>query len=1072
MSCFFRSVYLTLVLLGSTMVLNGQNKVDPVLELGFFPVKNFSPEEYKALPQNWAIVQDFRGNIYVGNNEGVLEYDGSTWRKILSDSNSEVRSLAIDKNGRIYVGAIDDLGYLKPNPKGKLEFASLLSLIPEDAQNFGVVWKTFSINGLVFFQAEEKLFIYSGDSITTIKAKAGFNNSFRVNDSLFVSDTENGLYRYSGDSLYLLSGSEALIGKQLYVMLPYGEKDILAAIHEEGVFILKPDLNENKVSIHPQKTSIDSFLKTNQVYSGAKLSDSLFAIGTFNGAGVINSQGMLRYWINKQTGLIDENIKFQALDHQKNIWLGLHKGIGQIQVSSPITFFNENHKLEGYVESITRFAGQIHVATSLGVYALNPSQKGALPYFKAMENLNRSDTWITASYRVEGKEILFIEKNQDIFIVEKANGNPKSVYNGVPWAIYQCKTNPKQFYIGVEEGLVKLELLGNKWIYQRVLPSISNRITDIIEDSKGNLWLSADNAGVYKIAGSKPDEITFYDSKAGLDEGPYQFIQFYNELLVGSGKGVLVYNKNTESFEPHPQFNQLMGPGLRYIHRMSVDTENKLWLVTYIESEERDELGFFDYNSDSTLVWNPIPFLGAIKGQINALYHDSSGVTWLGGSEGLFRYDAKIEKNYQNNFYCQIRKVMLGEDSTLFDGAFYDEKGWVSLEQTTALQPILDYQYNSLIFNYSAMNIDVEHPTKYSYFLEGYDKKWSDWTTKTEKEYTNLPENAYVFRVKAKTVYNHQSIEATYSFSVLPPWYRTTWAFLLFGFLGLSLVYFIVISYTRYLRAVIKEKTAEIREQKDEIEKKNQEITASIKYAERIQKAVVPSYERASELLPEHFVLWRPRDIVSGDFWWMTQKNGKVVIVAADCTGHGVPGAFVSMLGVSFLNEIVNKMEQIKASEILNQLRYHVKTTMKQTGKEGEAKDGMDLALVVLDLSNQKIQYAGAYNPLYLIRNNELIEVKADRNPIGIYIKELESFTNHEIEVSKGDTIYIFSDGYVDQFGGGDGRKFKSKQFKELLMSIQKQSMLEQEMLLDQTIDDWRGEFEQVDDIIIVGIRI
>lgn len=1072
MSGFLRSAILALVLFVTPSVLCGQNTIDPVQELGFFPVKNFSPEDYKALPQNWAIVQDFRGNIYVGNNEGVLEFDGTTWRKILTHSNSEVRSLAIDKNGRIYVGAIDEIGYLQPNPFGKLEFVSLLSEVSETDKNFGVVWKTFCIDEQVCFQTEEKLFIYSNDTIKVIKAKGYFNNSFHVNESLFVSDAEKGLYRFNEDSLILFSGSDELIGKQLYVMLPYGENDILAAIHEEGVFIVELSVNENKLKLHPGKTSIDSFLKTNQIYSGARLSDSLYSIGTFNGAGVINSTGAFQFWVNKHTGLIDENIKFQTLDHQNNLWLGLHKGIGQIQVSSPITFFNENHKLEGYVESITRFAGKIHVATSLGVYALNPSQKGALPYFTAMENLNRSDTWITANYKVARNEMLFIEKNQDIFIADKVNGIPKSVYNGVPWALYQSKSNDKQIYIGVEEGLVKLEYDGKNWTHQRVFPSITNRITDIIEDEAGNLWLSADNAGVYRISGSNSNDITFYDSEAGLAEGPFLFINFKNELLVGSGKGVLVLDKVTNTFVPHQQINQLMGSNLRYIHRMSVDPENKLWLVTYIEEEEREELGFFEPGGDTSMFWNPIPFLGTIKGQINALYHDEGGITWLGGSEGIYRFDATIEKNYQSDFYCQIRKVMLGEDSTIFDGAFYDERGWVSLEQAPALQPILEYQYNSLIFNYSAMNIDVEQATKYSYKLDGYDKKWSEWTTETKKEYTNLPEKEYVFRVKAKNVYKHQSSEATYVFSVLPPWYRTVWAFLLFGLLGLTLIYFIVISYTRYLRAVIKEKTAEIREQKDEIEKQNEEITASIKYAERIQKAVVPSYERASELLPEHFVLWRPRDIVSGDFWWMTQKNGKVVIVAADCTGHGVPGAFVSMLGVSFLNEIVNKMEHIKANEILNQLRYHVKTTMKQTGKEGEAKDGMDLALVVLDLSDNKIQYSGAYNPLYLIRNDELIEFKADRNPIGIYIKELDSFTNHEIEVQKGDTIYIFSDGYVDQFGGEKGHKFKSKQFKELLLSIQKQSMLEQEMILDQTIDDWRGEFEQVDDIIIVGIRI
>jgi len=211
---------------------------------------------------------------------------------------------------------------------------------------------------------------------------------------------------------------------------------------------------------------------------------------------------------------------------------------------------------------------------------------------------------------------------------------------------------------------------------------------------------------------------------------------------------------------------------------------------------------------------------------------------------------------------------------------------------------------------------------------------------------------------------------------------------------------------------------------------------------------------------------------VSGDFWWMTQKNGLVVIVAADCTGHGVPGAFMSMLGVSFLNEIVNKNEITTANVILDDLRHHVKSTLKQTGKEGEAKDGMDLALIVLDIENQRIQYAGAYNPLYLIRQNELLEYKADRNPIGIFIKEVESFTNNLIEIQKGDTLYIFSDGFVDQFGGSDGRKFKSKQFKELLLAIQDRSMLEQEMILDKTIDEWRGEMTQVDDILVLGIRI
>lgn len=260
--------------------------------------------------------------------------------------------------------------------------------------------------------------------------------------------------------------------------------------------------------------------------------------------------------------------------------------------------------------------------------------------------------------------------------------------------------------------------------------------------------------------------------------------------------------------------------------------------------------------------------------------------------------------------------------------------------------------------------------------------------------------------------------------------------------------------------------------QKAEIEKQKEEITDSIRYAKRIQTAILPSPQWAAEILPEHFILFRPRDIVSGDYYWMNKVGNKIIIVAADCTGHGVPGAFMSMLGVSFLNEIVNKNNNYQANLILNDLRSEVKRTLGQTGKEGEAKDGMDVALVVMDLETMQLQYAGAYNPLYLFRAGELIEIKADKMPIGIYVREKDSFTNNELELQKGDTFYIFSDGYSDQFGGPSGGKFKSKPFKELLGSIQDRSMKDQREILNTHIDDWRGTIDQVDDIIVLGIRV
>ncbi len=272
--------------------------------------------------------------------------------------------------------------------------------------------------------------------------------------------------------------------------------------------------------------------------------------------------------------------------------------------------------------------------------------------------------------------------------------------------------------------------------------------------------------------------------------------------------------------------------------------------------------------------------------------------------------------------------------------------------------------------------------------------------------------------------------------------------------------------------------------QKDEIAQQNKHITDSIIYAQRIQQAVLPPEDFFNKILLEYFILFKPRDIVSGDYYWATEKNGKIILVAADCTGHGVPGAFMSLLGVSYLNEIVNKIntrkgEEIHANEILNHLRSAIKTSLRQTGKFHEAKDGMDMALCVIDTKEMKMQYAGANNPLLLLRNNELIKYNADRMPVGIHYRGEKPFTNNEIDIKKGDAIYIYSDGYVDQFGGEKGRKFMNKRFRDLIHDNHKKPMTEQKEIFETTIAEWqkspndRGErFKQIDDILVIAFRI
>lgn len=260
------------------------------------------------------------------------------------------------------------------------------------------------------------------------------------------------------------------------------------------------------------------------------------------------------------------------------------------------------------------------------------------------------------------------------------------------------------------------------------------------------------------------------------------------------------------------------------------------------------------------------------------------------------------------------------------------------------------------------------------------------------------------------------------------------------------------------------------------VEEKNKEIIDSINYAQKIQSAIIPPEAHITELLHENFIFYKPRDIVSGDFYWVKQVNHHIVLVAADCTGHGVPGAFMSMLGISFLNEIVQRREITQANQILNELRKQIKHSLRQHGKREECKDGMDIALCVIDIKNNMMQYAGAFNPLYLIRDvngkPELQEVKADRMPVGFHYAKDKSFTNHEIQLEIGDTFYIFSDGFIDQIGGKEEKKYLSRRFKELLLEIHEQPMYEQKEILDKTLKNWMEGYCQIDDILVVGVRV
>ena len=272
-------------------------------------------------------------------------------------------------------------------------------------------------------------------------------------------------------------------------------------------------------------------------------------------------------------------------------------------------------------------------------------------------------------------------------------------------------------------------------------------------------------------------------------------------------------------------------------------------------------------------------------------------------------------------------------------------------------------------------------------------------------------------------------------------------------------------------RNMLSKTNASLQEAYTEIEEKNKHIEDSIRYAKRIQNAILPPDEYVDKLLENYFILYKPKDIVSGDFYWVNKKDGMVYIAAVDCTGHGVPGAFMSIVGHDQLDYAVNVSGARRPAEILDALNQGVTATLRQTRTVLSVKDGMDIALCGINFKKKKLEYAGAFNPMYLLRDNELTQVKANKFPVGAFIgEELSKFTNNELDIRDGDVVYIFSDGYADQFGGPDNRKFLSKRFRDMLLDIHKRPAREQRDILDQTIEDWKGQYSQVDDILVIGI--
>jgi serine phosphatase RsbU (regulator of sigma subunit) len=338
--------------------------------------------------------------------------------------------------------------------------------------------------------------------------------------------------------------------------------------------------------------------------------------------------------------------------------------------------------------------------------------------------------------------------------------------------------------------------------------------------------------------------------------------------------------------------------------------------------------------------------------------------------------------------------------------------------------------------------------------------------------YFDIVAPGYIKQVRAKDIWGNISEPKVVAFTIEASFTQTTFFYIII----LGALFIVIIGIVRFReRQLKKEKRileTRVKERTRKIEAQKQEITSSIEYASRIQMAMLPEDWHFRYSFSDYFIIFKPRDIVSGDFYWIDEDEKHIFFTVADCTGHGVPGAFMSALGISTLDEIITNNTDLKANTVLNLLREKIKTSLHQTGKQGEATDGMDVAFCILHKDRKKLEFSGAYNSLLIFQDGELKEFRADRMPIGIYYGENETFTNYEIKVQKGDTIYIFSDGFADQFGGPKGSKYMKYNLKRLLSEIYQRPMAEQKSILENEFEKWKGSANQIDDVTILCVRI
>ena len=1086
-------------------------------EIGRYPIHNFNHREYSGHSQSWSITQDHRGLIYIANNVGVIEYDGMEWRHI-SINDAHARCLDVDSYGRIWVGAQDELGYLAPDSLGALKYVSLTDLLPPTCKPLGLVRSVYVAREGIYFCTNQSLFLLKDKKVKVWKPKTSFHRTFLVSGIIFTNQPGFGLTYLKNDSLIRVPGGERFANELIYIMLPHTKGRVLIGTQVKGFFDYNLEALKNHSDVKkdslliPFKTSNNDYFLDNIIYHGLVLPDNNFAISTYKGGAVIMSQeGVVTRTINRESGLQDDAAWYLFPDNQNNLWIALNNGISYTPINSQLSNWNETSGIRGTLQSVTRFNGNLYITSNIGVFLKEGTR---FEIIDGVPNLSNELFVVTTS---DKKTSLLVATTTGIFQITGSKG--QLIENGpfLSYSFLKSRVFPDIVYVGLNNGVGVIKYSHGSWKLLGQFEETHGPVYSLAEDNDGCLWYSYRFQGICRCNVVNPYQLVLDDHilfsqlphSPKFDDMSINFID--GVIRVATDKGLCRFNSNLQQFESDSMLGLEFTDGKTGLRFLATDSVGHLWFEAYkyypnrwIERASKDTEGRYRRI--------PAQFRTIPDMIFNDVFVEKDDITWIAASDGLYRFDGKVTMGNQSMIKSIIRRVTVQDEKIIYNGAYRSSSDTSDFQRTSYTQssnyiPTLSYSNNSVVFSFSSPYFGQNQKLQYSHYLEGYDTKWSEWNTDPKKEYTNLNHGKFTFHLKARNIFEEESPVDSFTFVIQRPWYKSNVAYSFYFISLLLIIWSVTVINTRILKKsnlklqmLIAERTKELIEfqneivekneelqqqkevmqlQRDEVQDKNLHINESLQYAKTIQQAILPDLNMLNTNF-EYFLIFRPKDVVSGDFYWISRipSKGKhserYFIAVVDCTGHGVPGAFMSMIGSRLLNDIVNERKIFSPAKILSEMNTLVNQALRQ--HISESFDGMDVSLCLIEkrLPDQyAITFSGANRPVYYYQKgiHRIQSMKGNRKCIGSILPDVDpEFINNTINLQAGDMLFLNSDGIIDQ-NNEYKKKYTSARLHGTILSNINKPMVEIGEGIIKSFDEFTGDVVQRDDITVLGLK-